>query len=107
MQENITFEEAAFYDDRFTIYFTAPLSVLPKEYGDAEFATIAMEFPMEHPCDPEYATVTVAPTRYSKEDDGYEDYDHAEVELPWDEIESLLDVYAAHIKERGCDDAAL
>lgn len=92
--ENIKFDER--YDnecnEETTLYFIAPKEMLdnffPKgKYPDAVSMEIAIEVPTNN-IEARNAGVSVSPTR--KIEDGYEDYDWTDVDMPYEEIETLL-----------------
>ena len=75
-----------------TLYFIAPKEMLKefipmKSYPDAISMEISIEFPTEH-IEANYADVCVSPTR--EDENGTEDYDWYDVDIPYDEIEELI-----------------
>lgn len=96
IDKRIEFEER--YDDgegTTTLYFIAPKEMLKttmiKDYPEAVAMEISIELPTNN-MEARYAGVSVSPTRYVEEDDGYEDYDWYDIYLPYDEIEELIDL---------------
>ena len=73
-----------------TLYFIAPKEMLRttmvKDYPEAVSMEISIEFPMNH-IEASYADVCVSPT--NKEG---EDYDWYDIDLPYDEIEALIEL---------------
>jgi len=93
---NIKFDER--YDDEYngdtTLYFIAPKEMLdnffPKgTYPDAVSMEISIEVPTNN-IEANNANVSISPTR--KTEDGYEDYDWTDVDVPYEEIEMLLSI---------------
>lgn len=76
-----------------TMYFVAPKEllkdILNKDYPDAVSMSIRIEMPTDK-IEANYASVSVSPTRYTAEDDSYEDFDWSDVDLPDDEVEALI-----------------
>lgn len=75
-----------------TLYFIAPKEMLKefiptKYYPDAISMEISIEFPTNH-VEANYANVYVSPTR--EDENGTEDYDWYDVNIPYDEIEGLI-----------------
>lgn len=91
LDKRIIFEEG--YESKeyrtTTLYFIAPKEMLNGKYPEAESMEISVEFPTEHP-EANYADVMFSPTK-----DG-EDYDWYGVNLPYDEVEALI-----QLSERG------
>lgn len=92
--EDIRFDER--YDDVYneetTLYFIVPKEMLdnffPKgKYPDAVSMEIAIEVPTNN-IEARNAGVSVSPTR--KTEDGYEDYDWTDVDISYEEIETLF-----------------
>ena len=91
------------FDERFddveegttTLYFTAPKELLKttmiNDYPEAVAMEISIELPTDN-MDARYADIEVSPTRYVEEDDGYEDYDWYSIDLPYEEVEELIDL---------------
>lgn len=71
-----------------TLYFEAPKEWLNGLYPDAVSAEISVEYPLKYP-EASEATVMISPTRDLGED-GYEDYDWNDLELPLPDIEALI-----------------
>lgn len=71
------------------LYFIAPKDTLGSQYPDAEHAEICVEFPTERP-KANCSVVSVSPTKYFEEEDGYVDYDWSDVDLPDEEIKELI-----------------
>jgi hypothetical protein len=92
LDKRIEFEER--YDSEVyettTLYFIAPKEMLKttmvKDYPEAISMEISIEFPMNH-IEARYADVCVSPTN----EEG-EDYDWYDIELPYDEIEALIEL---------------
>lgn len=74
-----------------TLYFTAPKEMLDGDYPEAVSMEISIELPTDN-MEARYASVEFSPTRYLGEDDGYEDYDWYDVEMPNEKIEELIDL---------------
>ena len=97
IDKRIVFEEKYDSEDykTTTLYFTAPKELLKttmiKDYPEAAAMEISVEFPMNK-LEAKYADVAVSPTRYIEEDDSYEDYDWYDIDLPYDEIEALINL---------------
>ena len=75
-----------------TLYFIAPKEMLKKliptnDYPEAISMEISIEFPTDH-IEAKYADVCVSPTR--EDENGMEDYDWYDVDIPYDEIEELI-----------------
>ena len=75
-----------------TLYFIAPKEMLKKfiptkYYPDAISMEISIEFPTNH-IESNYANVCVSPTR--EDENGTEEYDWNDVNIPNDEIEVLI-----------------
>ena len=75
-----------------TLYFIAPKEMLKefiptKYYPDAISMEISIEFPTNH-IEANYANVYVSPTR--EYENGTEDYDWQDANIPNDEIEGLI-----------------
>ena len=91
LDKNIKYDDCYQTDGITVIYFRAPKEMLKEftteEYSEAISMEISVEFPFEH-IDPEHACTRVSPTR--NVEDGTEDYDWLDVELPADEIDELL-----------------
>lgn len=71
-----------------TLYFIAPKEWLDGLYPDAVHTEISVEYPLNYP-EASAATVMVSPKRDLGED-GYEDYDWSDLELPLSDIEALI-----------------
>lgn len=93
LDKRIEFDER--YDDEeygtTTFYFTAPKEMLNGKYPEAECMEISIEFPIDH-IEPAYASVEFSPTMYIEEEESYVDYDWYDVDLPYDEIEELINL---------------
>ena len=78
-------------NELYDIYFIAPKDILPKEYPDAEFATIWLEV---SPWDTSYknAVARVSPTKFSEKYNGYLDYDWTDIFLSEEELNALLKI---------------
>ena len=94
LDERIKFDERYDSEDygTTTLYFIAPKEMLKefipaKSYPDAISMEISIEFPTEH-IEADYANVCVSPTR--EDENGTEDYDWHDVNIPYDEIEGLI-----------------
>ena len=94
LDKRIIFDER--YDDAdyetTTLYFIAPKDMLQKfiptnDYPEAISMETSIEFPTEH-IEANYADVCVSPTR--EDENGTEDYDWYDVDIPYDEIEELI-----------------
>ena len=75
-----------------TLYFIAPKEMLKtfiptNDYPEAVSMEISIEFPTDH-IEADYANVCVSPTR--EDENGTEDYDWYDVDIPNDEIEELI-----------------
>ena len=72
-----------------TIYFIYPKEMLEKEYPDATMATLSIECPTN--CiEASTASCVISPTK--KECGGLTDYDWQDIELPYEDIEMLLEL---------------
>lgn len=96
IDKRIKFDER--YDDEdyktTTLYFIAPKEMLKtfiptNDYPEAIAMEISIEFPTNH-IEANYGDACVSPTR--EVDDGTEDYDWYDVDLPYDEIEELIKI---------------
>lgn len=91
LDSRIEFDER--YDDEecgtTTLYFIAPKEMLNGKYPEAEHAEISIEFPTNH-IEARYAGVSLSPTKYFEEADGYADYDWCDFDMPYEEIEELI-----------------
>ena len=97
IDKGIEFEER--YDNEelgtTTLYFIAPKEMLKKliptnDYPEAISMEISIEFPTEH-IESHYADVCVSPTK--EEIEGCtEEYDWYDIDLPYNEIEELIDL---------------
>ena len=94
LDERIKFDER--YDSETygttTLYFIAPKEMLKefiptKSYPDAISMEISIEFPTNH-IEANHANVCVSPTR--EDENGTEDYEWHDVNIPNDEIEGLI-----------------
>lgn len=94
LDKRIKFDER--YDDEdyetTTLYFIAPKEMLKNfiptnEYPEATSMEISIEFPINH-IEANYANVCVSPTREAE--NGTEDYDWHDVQIPYNEIEELI-----------------
>lgn len=77
-----------------TLYFIAPKEMLKtfiptNDYPEAIAMEVSVEFPTNH-IEPAYADVCVSPTR--EVDGGTEDYDWYDINLPYDEIDELINL---------------
>lgn len=75
-----------------TLYFIAPKEMLKEfiptnDYPEAISMEISIEFPIDH-IESNYADVCVSPTR--ENEDGIEEYDWYDIDIPYDEIEELI-----------------
>lgn len=93
IDRRITFEER--YDSAehgtTTLYFIAPKELLDGKYPEAESMEISVEFPTNQP-EAKYATVEFSPTKWDEDGECYTDYDWFEVDVPYEEIEALIDL---------------
>ena len=94
LDERIKFDERhdSEYYGTTTLYFIAPKEMLKEfiptnDYPEAVSMEISIEFPTEH-IEADYANVCVSPTR--EDENGTEDYDWYDVDIPNDEIEGLI-----------------
>lgn len=96
IDKRIKFDER--FDDRdcgtTTLYFIAPKEMLKKfipvnDYPEAVSMEISIEFPANH-IQANYADVCVSPTR--EIEGGTEEYDWYDIDLPYDEIEELINL---------------
>lgn len=82
-----------------TLYFSAPLHSLTdaigermkREYPEAEFMTISLEFPTKRPeacC----TVVCYSPTVYIPDDDSYFDVDWDAVDMSYEDVEKLFKI---------------
>lgn len=92
--KNIRFDERYddLYNEQTTLYFIAPKEMLdnffPKgKYPDAVSMEIAVEVSTDN-IEAKNAGVSVSPTR--KMEDSYEDYDWTDVDISYEEIETLF-----------------
>ena len=90
MMKDIKFDERHDNDGETTLYFIAPKEMLdnffPKgKYPDAISTEISVEVPANNIED---ALVSISPT--IKTEDGYEDFDWMDIDIPLEEIEELL-----------------
>lgn len=81
-----------------TIYFVGDKSLLKtlipnKSYPEAISTTLSLAFPLNN-IDAEYASVGVSPTKEVEQ--GVEDYDWVDIDLPINEINLLLEKYYLH-----------
>ena len=75
-----------------TLYFMAQKEMLKEfiptnDYPEAISMEISIEFPTDH-IESNYANVCVSPTR--ENENGIEEYDWYDVDIPYDEIEELI-----------------
>ena len=75
-----------------TLYFIAPKETLKRfiptnDYPEAISMEISIEFPTGH-IEANYANVCVSPT--IEDENGTENYDWYDVDIPYDEIEELI-----------------
>ena len=95
IDKRIKFDEAWNKEDNETVlYFTAPKELLDGDYPDAVSMEISLEFPTDH-AEAEYVLVSISPTAYVEEDDGYEDYDWQDVSMPYEDINELIELARA------------
>ena len=100
----IVFDEAYVSDehDTTTYYFTAPKSMLDRIFKPGKYPeAIAMEISIEVPTDrqePCEAEVSISPTMEDG-DGGTTDYDWTDVDLPYEEIEFLLNLGISSAKK--------
>lgn len=94
LDERIKFDERYDSEDygTTTLYFIAPKEMLKefiptKYYPDAISMKISIEFPTNHD-EANYANIYVSPTR--EDENGTEDYDWQDANIPNDEIEGLI-----------------
>ena len=94
LDERIKFDERHDNEDygTTTLYFIAPKEMLKEfiqtnDYPEVVSMEISIEFPTEH-IEADYANVLVSPTR--EDENGTEDYDWYDVDIPNDEIEGLI-----------------
>ena len=94
LDERIKFDERHDSEECGTtiLYFIAPKEMLKKfiptnDYSEAISMEISIEFPTKH-IEANYADVCVSPTR--EDENGTEDYDWYDVDIPYDEIEELI-----------------
>ena len=93
---DIKFDER--YDDDYsnetTLYFIAPKEMLDNFFPKGKYPdAVSMEISIEVPTDKievRYAGVSISPTR--KEDYGYDDYDWTDVDISYEEIETLFTI---------------
>ena len=98
LDKRIKFEER-FDNDTYnttTLYFIAPKEMLKtmmvKDYPEAISMEISIEFPID--CiEARYADVCVSPTN----EEG-EDYDWYDIDLPYNEIEALIELAKKNLK---------
>ena len=88
-----------------TLYFIAPKEMLKefiptKYYPEAISMEISIEFPTNH-IEASYANVCVSPTR--DDENGTEDYEWHDVNIPHDEIEELIKLEKASNYEKELD----
>lgn len=74
-----------------TYYFMAPKEMLEGKYPEAEAMEISIEFLTEQPeaCK---ATVMFSPTKYDATEECYTDYDWFDVDMPYEDIEKLMNM---------------
>ena len=94
LDKSIIFDERYDYEDyaTTTLYFIASKEMLKRfiptnDYPEAISMEISIEFPTEH-IEANYADVCVSPTR--EDENGTEDYDWYDVDIPCDEIDELI-----------------
>lgn len=89
------------YDDEeygtTTLYFIAPREMLCGKYSKAEFTAISIEFPSNH-IEAHYASVMFSPRKYFEENDCYIDYDWFDINMSYEDIETLIKI-AERFKE--------
>jgi hypothetical protein len=92
IDKRIEFDEAWNKDDNETVlYFKAPKEMLWSDYPEAVSMEISLEFPTDR-AEAEYVVVSVSPTMYVEEEDYYEDYDWRDIDMPWVEINELIEL---------------
>ena len=92
MIDNRIYFEEKYESDEYgttTLYFIAPKKMLDGKYPEAEHTEISIEFPTSQP-EAQYATVMFSPSRYSEEAEGFTDYDWYDVDMPYEDIEALM-----------------
>lgn len=83
-----------------TLYFGAPKEMLDGEYPEAVSMEISVEFPIV--CmEASAASVECSPTEYDEETDSYTDYDWFDVDMSYEDIEKLFDIYRKWIDTKG------
>lgn len=101
--DRIEFEESFWSQERkvLTMYFVAPVELLEGKYPDAISAEIMIEFEAENDkCfSPKSGYVEISPT--GEHGDGLLDYDWYHVEVPYEEIEMLLQLFDEWCDEHG------
>lgn len=102
--DRIEFEESFWSQERkvLTMYFVAPLEMLDDKYPDAISAEIMVEFEAEDDkhFSPKSGSVEISPT--GEHGDGLLDYDWNYVNVPYEEIELLIQVYYKWCNDHGC-----
>ena len=83
-----------------TLYFSAPKEMLDGVYPEAEFMTISVEFPTDYP-EASEASVEYSPTKHDDEDDSYTYYDWFDIDMSYEDIEKLLDMYRKWLDKKG------
>lgn len=72
-----------------TLYFICPKEMLEKEYPDAMMATLSIEC-QTNCIEAATASCVISPTK--KECGGLTDYDWHNIDLPYEDIETLLEL---------------
>lgn len=95
LDKRIKFDESYIEEeyDTITLYFTAPKDLFDNIDIEAENVKISIECPREYILSG-YASVEYSPTEYD-EKEGYICYDWRDIDLPYDEIDELIELAEA------------
>ena len=80
-----------------TLYFIAPKEMLDGRYPGATSMEISVEFPTACP-EARHASCECSPTRYEKKSGCYTDYDWFDVDMSYEDIEKMFDIYRKSIE---------
>ena len=73
-----------------TLYFAVPKEWLGDQWPESSGTTISIEYPKERP-EARYASAMISPTNNA--DDAHSDYDWADLDLPYENVEQLIAKY--------------
>lgn len=74
-----------------TLYFIAPKQILTDRYPEANHTELSVEFPTKAP-EPKFASVQISPTAVF--DGVLTDYDWLDIDIEYEEIETLINLWA-------------